>query len=491
MSSLIEAIVLNLPVGKIQALLADHTPEERKEIVNAKDPFGDSPLHLAAARQKEILVHILLDAGADPNVVNDAGSTPLHKAVLGGSELVVNTLLPLSKQVVNKSGLYPIDYCRRNKSLWQKLYAQHKGFHSKMTVDQSFLRHIIGSKQKQVEEVRVNTGAHIIIPKNAQSGPVDIQINAVREVDIELAKAAVAKLVANAQKIHTPPPSKETIVSPIPGVTVATKGAETDYKITKTHSLLVPKDKHARIIGKGRKTLLSIEADSNAKITMPPHDSPSDVIQIKGDEKEIAIAKKLILAIVKNEGGPSVPGGISKKITLNGEFRGLILAREKAPGYTTGGVSLTQYIEGGAKPKPGTKIANTKDKPPREPLKLEKQFGVKIKVTNGPTPDTFDVIIDGTPQNVNDAAIKILGLTAARAERGPRPPRVDKGDRTDAPETRTLDRPSPADYPRPAGRGRTREVKEQYEPPRATKPQDTKVPGISDQKAWPSMGGKS
>ena len=69
--SLIEAIVLNLPVGKIQALLADHTPEEKKEIVNARDPFGDSPLHLAAARQKEILVHILLDCGADPNAVND------------------------------------------------------------------------------------------------------------------------------------------------------------------------------------------------------------------------------------------------------------------------------------------------------------------------------------------------------------------------------------------------------------------------------------
>ncbi|KAL7303232.1 hypothetical protein TKK_0004433 [Trichogramma kaykai] len=39
---------------------------------------GDSPLHLASAYGNMRIVHLLLRSGADPNLANKAGSTPLH-----------------------------------------------------------------------------------------------------------------------------------------------------------------------------------------------------------------------------------------------------------------------------------------------------------------------------------------------------------------------------------------------------------------------------
>src|SRR3954471_6087425 len=41
---------------------------------------GDTPLHLAAAAHRPLVVAALLDAGADPNAVNRRGATALHYA---------------------------------------------------------------------------------------------------------------------------------------------------------------------------------------------------------------------------------------------------------------------------------------------------------------------------------------------------------------------------------------------------------------------------
>lgn len=70
MTTLIEALHLNLPVGKLQAFFQG-SEEEKRQIVNSRDPFGDTPLHLAAQKNKEVFVHVLLTAGADPNAINE------------------------------------------------------------------------------------------------------------------------------------------------------------------------------------------------------------------------------------------------------------------------------------------------------------------------------------------------------------------------------------------------------------------------------------
>jgi len=63
--------------------------------VNATGPDGFSALHVAVDADKENIVRLLLDMGADGNVVsaNDAEETPLHTAVRLGTVHAGRTLL--------------------------------------------------------------------------------------------------------------------------------------------------------------------------------------------------------------------------------------------------------------------------------------------------------------------------------------------------------------------------------------------------------------
>ena len=48
---------------------------------NVRDKDGNTPLHLAVSGQAIDLVELLLDARANPNVQNSQGNTSLHQAV--------------------------------------------------------------------------------------------------------------------------------------------------------------------------------------------------------------------------------------------------------------------------------------------------------------------------------------------------------------------------------------------------------------------------
>jgi hypothetical protein len=57
------------------------------------DPFGRTPLHLAAARSRTGMVAALVSIGASPARRDDFGRTPLHDAALGASEGAARRLL--------------------------------------------------------------------------------------------------------------------------------------------------------------------------------------------------------------------------------------------------------------------------------------------------------------------------------------------------------------------------------------------------------------
>ena len=94
-SKLIDILGTNEHDAQCVAVLAKHEDTD----INAQDfegtssrpdsrnrkYFGNTALHFAAFRRLANCVQILLNAGANPNVRNQLGQTPLASAVLGKS----------------------------------------------------------------------------------------------------------------------------------------------------------------------------------------------------------------------------------------------------------------------------------------------------------------------------------------------------------------------------------------------------------------------
>lgn len=85
--------------------------------VNARlSPIGNTPLLNAIERSRFGCVKILTDAGADVNMANNAGESPLHKAVAVGSIKIVDFLLSKNANIEasDANGMTPMHYaCRR------------------------------------------------------------------------------------------------------------------------------------------------------------------------------------------------------------------------------------------------------------------------------------------------------------------------------------------------------------------------------------------
>jgi ankyrin repeat protein len=60
---------------------------------NARDLFGKSALHSAAARGSAELVALLLEYGGDPAAADDSGRTPLDLAKGAGDERLVKAMM--------------------------------------------------------------------------------------------------------------------------------------------------------------------------------------------------------------------------------------------------------------------------------------------------------------------------------------------------------------------------------------------------------------
>ena len=95
----------------LKAASEGHEACVRKLLAAGADPniannYGNTPLHGAAHTVHEACVATLLAAGADPNVVNVNGDTPLLEATMRGHEACVATLIAAgaNPNVVNTDG---------------------------------------------------------------------------------------------------------------------------------------------------------------------------------------------------------------------------------------------------------------------------------------------------------------------------------------------------------------------------------------------------
>ncbi len=92
---------------------------------------AEAPLWTACLLNREDHVHVLLEAGADPNIKSAAGNTPLHVASMRGYEAIARSLVdhgadidatdedseaiwPLTAGAQKKAGWKPIDWARKN-----------------------------------------------------------------------------------------------------------------------------------------------------------------------------------------------------------------------------------------------------------------------------------------------------------------------------------------------------------------------------------------
>jgi len=81
----IHGIVLSNDTTRLQSFLKAHS----SQVVDEKDEYGYTPLHLAADRGYPEMVRILLEKGADRNITDPDGETALSLAEVGGQEEVV------------------------------------------------------------------------------------------------------------------------------------------------------------------------------------------------------------------------------------------------------------------------------------------------------------------------------------------------------------------------------------------------------------------
>jgi len=78
--------------------------------LNKKDPYGSTPLVIAATFGKTEIAKALINGGADLHIKNNEGSTPLHIAVLFCRTEIVQALLDkgADKSLVNNYGSTPL-----------------------------------------------------------------------------------------------------------------------------------------------------------------------------------------------------------------------------------------------------------------------------------------------------------------------------------------------------------------------------------------------
>jgi ankyrin repeat protein len=82
--------------------------------LDGQENNGSTPLHRALMDESksDAKVIMLLDAGADPDINNAAGQTPLHIAVVQGREEIVSMLLEkgASPRAYDELGQTPLDF---------------------------------------------------------------------------------------------------------------------------------------------------------------------------------------------------------------------------------------------------------------------------------------------------------------------------------------------------------------------------------------------
>lgn len=131
--------------------------------IQARDVVGNTPLHVATQAGHNRVVKILLDSGASLEAVSQSGMSPLHRAASKGKELTCNLLIRrgANPRAEDSSGRTPADWARKRdfKHLSQKLVYRRKSSNTLLAegdgrLDLNHLHHLHRLHEAALKEPR-------------------------------------------------------------------------------------------------------------------------------------------------------------------------------------------------------------------------------------------------------------------------------------------------------------------------------------------------
>ncbi|RWS13999.1 vigilin-like protein [Dinothrombium tinctorium] len=202
-----------------------------------------------------------------------------------------------------------------------------------LSIPKQHHKFILGKNYKKIQELEQQTGTKIHVPKQSDMseeirivGPKDAVEKAVHEIQLVANDAAsraseritipkvyhpfilgpfnenLNQLMEETKaKIHIPPPSVISDEISITGETEAVAMAkqriqeiyEEKQKKCQTVCMEVKKSQHRYIIGKGRQTLQEFFKQTGVSVEMPPIESASETITLRGEQDKLGPALKL------------------------------------------------------------------------------------------------------------------------------------------------------------------------------------------------------
>jgi len=264
--------------------------ESNKENINQVDDYGDAALHHAVAIGRLDIVQYLLSHGANVNMKNLVGSTPLHKLALATTSAVEIAKL-LSQHnadinIKNDSGFLAEDLVEED--------AVHDAILGplavtvKLNIPKENYGRVIGKGGVRVKELREETKTRITIP-SPKSSSSEIVIHG-RQEGVDVARRRILQWASSKEMF-------EDDEQRFPA------NSKVQYASTK---IRMPKAKHKYLIGKGGKKLQEIIGDTDAQVFIPPNNDPSEEILVQGPFEHInQVVKRIYEAVQQPSKGRS------------------------------------------------------------------------------------------------------------------------------------------------------------------------------------------
>ena len=172
-------------VRRIRAMIKDSP-----DLINARDPGGNTPLHRAANAGQLVVARFLIANKADVNAKNSNGETPLHAAAILGHKSFVELLIENGSDVnaVSKAGDTPLHSATGKgfRAVVEVLLAHQADVNAKGNLRETPLHRAVKNGFKSVAELLLDKGADVNAKSIDNSTPLILAALSANQTLVEL-----------------------------------------------------------------------------------------------------------------------------------------------------------------------------------------------------------------------------------------------------------------------------------------------------------------